>query len=253
MCWNKNMFLRPPAFHMTPRDWHAVLRSISKICIVHKNKGQQAAVCIEGNVSVVTDSNYSVLKISKFVLFKKTSVDFSLDVGPTAKMFLLLALVFLTTASVANAQNCTSSADCSRADGEQCRHGTCSQTIASSRNVSADRECQTNGDCLTSQVCCYHRCVQNWNCLRENCSLHTDCQLDERCCHGTCRENGECAGIIGTVIVCSVAFILIVAICYSGCRNIISNRQRFRFPWKRKPEMRWNESTAILIFNEITD
>ena len=184
--------------------------------------------------------------MSKFVLLKKTWVDFSLDVGPT-KLFLLLALVSLTTVSVANAQHCTSSADCSRADGEQCRYGTCTQTIASSRNVS---ECQTNGDCLISQVCCNHRCVQNRNCLRENCSLHTDCQLDEKCCHGTCRENGECDGIIGTAIICSVVFFLIVAICYSAYRNIRSNKQRFRFSWKGKPDMRCSESTAILISNE---
>ena len=165
-------------------------------------------------------------------------------------MFVLLTLVFLTTISVANSQNCTSSAHCSRADGEQCRHGTCTQTIASSRNVSV--ECQTNGDCLTSQVCCNHRCVQNWNCFGENCSLDTDCQLSiEICCYGTCKEDGECTGIIAAAIICSVAFILIVAICFSAGRYIILDRQRFLF--QGNSDMNWSSSTAISMSNEIAD
>ena len=185
--------------------------------------------------------------MSKFILLKKTWVDFSLDASPT-KLVVLLALVFLTTVSVTNAQNCTSSADCSRADGEQCRHGTCIQTIASSRNVS---ECHTNGDCLTSQVCCNHRCLQNWNCLGENCSLDTDCQLVEICCYGICREDGECTGIIAAVIICSVAFILMVAICFSACRYVILDRKRFRF--QGNSDMSWSASTAIFTSNEIAD
>ena len=181
----------------------------------------------------------------KVVLLKKTWLYFSLDVVPT-KLFVLLALVFLTTVSVANAQNCTTSADCSRADGEQCHQGTCTQTIASSRNVS---ECQTNHDCLTSQVCCNHRCVGNSNCLGESCSLDTDCQLGEMCCRGSCMENDECPRLVAAVIICSVAFIFIVAICYNACRYIIPDRQRFRF--QGNPDMIWSASTAIFVSNEI--
>jgi len=130
----------------------------------------------------------------------------------STSLFVLSAICVLisTTASLADAENCTTAGDC--------WNGLCTHN-----NRSLHQNSAINFDCAASEVCCSNKCVEGFNCLGQACTFADDCQRDESCCLGSCRTKNECTDLIVMIaLYISASGLLIAVICPLVYRKLTS-------------------------------
>lgn len=137
---------------------------------------------------------------------------------------LLKTLVLITNATLqgVKAKNCTESQTRLQADNEQCC-SCCTKIAICLQN----QECRTNHQCPRGYVCCGHRCVNDWDCLRKHCGWNAcDGHQHRIPCYDYCAQGTDIKSLTLPLIICTVAVFLIFVTSARMCKLMFCNRQR---------------------------